>query len=1094
MTDSLSRPPLGRKNTFQRMLDLEQENKIDRIKASFPSSAAYSASPSSPSPSSSFPLAQPSSTSQPGLVLSPGPKSILRRSAPPPVPIKSIGRPVTTPLPSVAPAPLHLPHTKPPTSNGPSIKYLASMADEGIPQGGEASDGGSDTSSICQSPGWEHYNANRRKKSREVEGERRKREPEVTIPQAREGKQSEGASRQRLSKPPPTSMRFTQMAISPERSMSAPAVPGLPFRQGMKESKKTVSGKGRRASADTSRKAFIPWKSSPHSPSTPPANGSSRKSFAMKPTVDDGGFMGGLKLEQLLIRQQNTSSGDEGQVPPVLQNDRNPDPRKRANIRSSSTSMAVPTQHPSLIHEDRCAQAVESVRDSDSPVATVSLPPSTGHGIALSEGNTRTGRRSHPPSLSRHFPDAKEVGSSERDSVISRNPMYSDLRNVEDRPKHGRAASMALPPADEDRPKHGRAASMASPPAAHSLPLSSERAKTAQRPALQKSYPPDSGARASYVRHQRQESEVKAIMALQDQDADAAKNPRGRRPSVTKVMAYVRSRSRSRQPSQDLATSAGERKLMPDKKSAEKSRPDKKSADKTRFMSEDDVIKQLHLELSTKAPDGTSNQTRTRSSSSKRPSFQAFRNAAKSAFSRNSSKARPASPSSEKSFATARESRSSSKAPSSKRASIEVHGTSDSTLRKAENVFPEVASPPGVSDSGVHLATDSRASESRGKSVDMGRGHIPANDLPEGQGQSNHTRSATTDSSEEYSTLDESSNVTTPAASRPNSQKDNFSGRGHLDHQIVTDTIKNTTLTVIEATPKSPVLNSAFSFEEGVDSVARPSWGREGVELEPTEDEDQMKLPTGEKASTDFQGSQPTGPILKAPLNSPSPPVPPIPVQSAHIADLQRKPSMSRSWSTPELQHDLSFLPALKHQPLTRPRRSNEKDNNKPKGKENEATPSKLPVTPLVSKYSPPVETPLRTLSRPPTVLMASPPTPKSEGSSPAHSNYLQNARLSLPRTPKTTFPSSTFSPHHQIGSDPIAKMLVVCCSCKYFHDMPSKVYECMTKPYNVITDRDLGVSGVVSTAVKCPWCGHGMSTACCAGYAAMVYLKERLH
>ncbi|EKD18575.1 uncharacterized protein L3040_007405 [Drepanopeziza brunnea f. sp. 'multigermtubi'] len=1075
MTDTLSNPPLGSENTLQRLLDQEQKNKIERIKASFPSSAAYSASPSF-----TFPLAQPSSISQPGLALSPGPKSMLRRSAPPRLPIKSIGRAVTTPFSSVAPAPLHPSHTKP-TSNGTSTKYLAFMADEGIPQGGEANERGSDTSSICQSPGWEHYNANKQQKSTEVEGERRKREPEVTSPQAREGKRSEGASRKRLSKPPPTSKRLTQMVISPERSMSAPAVPGLPYRQGMKERKKTVSGKDRRASVDTSRKAFIPWKSSPNSPSTPPANGSSRKSFAMKPTVDDGGFMGGLKLEQLIIRQQNTSSGDEAQLPPVLQNDRNPDPRKRANIRSSSTSMADSSQHPSSLHEDRCAPAVESVRDSDSPVAPVSLPPSTGHDIPPSEGNIPTGGRPHPPSSSRHFPDAKEAGSPERDSVISLNPGYSDLQDVEDGPKHGRAASMA------------------SPPAAQSLSLSSERAKTAQRPALKKSYPPDSGARASYVRHQQQESEAKAIMALQDADADAAKNPRGRRASVTKVMAYVRSRSRSRQPSQDLATSAGQRKLMPDKKSAEKSRHEKKSAGKSRFMSEDDVIKQLHHELSTKSPDGHSNQTRTRSSSSKRPSFQGFRNAAISAFSRHSSNARTASPSSEKSFATARESQSSSKASSSKRASIELHGTSDSTLRKAEDVFPEVASPPpGISDSGVNLATDSRAPESRGERVDMGREQIPANVLPESHAQSNHPRSATTDSSEDYSTLDDSSNVTTPAASRPNSQKNNISERserGHLDHQIVTDTIKNTTITLIEATPKSPVLKSAFSFEEGVDSVAPPSCGRAGVELEATKDEDQMKLPTGEKASTDLQGSQPTGPIPNAPRKSPSPPVPPIPVQSAYIADLQRKPSMSRSWSTPELQQDLSFLPALKHQPLPRPRRSNENDNGNPKGKENEATPSKLPVTPLVSKYSPPVETPLKTLSRPPTtVRIGSPPPPNSEGSSPAPSNYLQNARLSLPRSQKTIFPSSTFSPHHQIGPDPIAKMLVVCCSCKYFHDMPSKVYECMTKPYNVVTDRDRGVSGVVSTAVKCPWCGHGMSTACCAGYAAMVYLKERLH
>ncbi|KAL1897366.1 hypothetical protein Sste5346_004102 [Sporothrix stenoceras] len=78
--------------------------------------------------------------------------------------------------------------------------------------------------------------------------------------------------------------------------------------------------------------------------------------------------------------------------------------------------------------------------------------------------------------------------------------------------------------------------------------------------------------------------------------------------------------------------------------------------------------------------------------------------------------------------------------------------------------------------------------------------------------------------------------------------------------------------------------------------------------------------------------------------------------------------------------------------------------------------------------------------------------------------------------------------------SKPMAKMLVECCNCKFFHDMPSRVYECMAQPDAVVTDRDLGVSGAITTMVKCPWCSHNMSTQCCAGYAAVVYLKERLH
>ncbi|KAI0169830.1 hypothetical protein GGR52DRAFT_581082 [Hypoxylon sp. FL1284] len=78
--------------------------------------------------------------------------------------------------------------------------------------------------------------------------------------------------------------------------------------------------------------------------------------------------------------------------------------------------------------------------------------------------------------------------------------------------------------------------------------------------------------------------------------------------------------------------------------------------------------------------------------------------------------------------------------------------------------------------------------------------------------------------------------------------------------------------------------------------------------------------------------------------------------------------------------------------------------------------------------------------------------------------------------------------------SEPRAKMLVECCSCKFFHDMPSRVYECMAKPDSLVEDKLLGVSATVTTMVKCPWCAHGMSAQCCAGYAAVIYLKEKLH
>jgi hypothetical protein len=79
--------------------------------------------------------------------------------------------------------------------------------------------------------------------------------------------------------------------------------------------------------------------------------------------------------------------------------------------------------------------------------------------------------------------------------------------------------------------------------------------------------------------------------------------------------------------------------------------------------------------------------------------------------------------------------------------------------------------------------------------------------------------------------------------------------------------------------------------------------------------------------------------------------------------------------------------------------------------------------------------------------------------------------------------------------SQPIAKVFVQCCGCKYYHDMPSKLYNAMVDPSVVLSPKDrTEFAGAISMTVKCPWCKHEMSKKCCAGMAAMVYIKERLH
>ena len=188
---------------------------------------------------------------------------------------------------------------------------------------------------------------------------------------------------------------------------------------------------------------------------------------------------------------------------------------------------------------------------------------------------------------------------------------------------------------------------------------------------------------------------------------------------------------------------------------------------------------------------------------------------------------------------------------------------------------------------------------------------------------------------------------------------------------------------------------------------------------------------------------------------------------------LQRHPSVSKSMSTLPLE-DLSFLPPLKHQPLVIPAKA--------KGRANK---SKQISTQDHSSTTNSSTSSLPTMNRSNSVVLRS---NTGQVLQEARMQYPQPTKpLQIPTSPRNTAVSGRVS-------EPIAKMFVICCSCHYFHDLPSKIYECMASPDAMVRDKELGVSGIVSTTVKCPWCGHGMSTGCCAGWTGVVYLNERLH
>jgi hypothetical protein len=535
---------------------------------------------------------------------------------------------------------------------------------------------------------------------------------------------------------------------------------------------------------------------------------------------------------------------------------------------------------------------------------------------------------------------------------------------------------------------------------------------------------------SNYFTHQRQQSEDLVTVVVQDQkrDSEVTTGPENR----DIADSFQRSRGRIRNPTDDVPSTA-----RPPKRDSVRNGTETKSTQSARGE------KYKAPPLSHAAADGSFKHERKRSRSrSAVRGLVDLKNATLAAFSRHS--ATPNSPT--ESFATAAEFQNptAQRPPSSNR--------SDEKPSKAERVLGEhLTSSPITHD----FALQNPPNQASNSGIPHRHPKVKGNG---NHGRATHSRS-TTDSSEGFSVYDQFSNITTPTASRPQS------------HQDYSPSPREASQKVAGLDGEKSVLNGFAMMSGGVlDDAAsgRESWCRTAIPMELTEDEDRMKTPTAKRSAADFTASQP-----ELPERSKIDPI-------SRTLGLQREPSLSRSISTPEMQ-DLSFLPALKHQSLARPPKGKGKGLVGKKGKQASVSREEESSSPT-------------DLVRPPPIPISSTIT-KSEGSSPTSphsSQYLQNARLNIPRGQRS--PMKSGFPPQVGGSEPIAKMFVICCSCKYFHDMPSKVYECMTKPDNVVTDNNLGVSGVISTSVKCPWCGHGMSTSCCAGYASVVFLRERVH
>ena len=249
---------------------------------------------------------------------------------------------------------------------------------------------------------------------------------------------------------------------------------------------------------------------------------------------------------------------------------------------------------------------------------------------------------------------------------------------------------------------------------------------------------------------------------------------------------------------------------------------------------------------------------------------------------------------------------------------------------------------------------------------------------------------------------------------------------------------------------------------------------------------------------------------VKAPRNptGPNPPVkivPEVVVESVNSEGIIRKTSIKRPRSNPQLQTvtptppmpSLDFLPQLKHQPLTKPKpRSSfvpppNTDGSRPSS-------NQFPVPAAVQANAIPTSNSAPNLA-----------PGRSWGNRPASHHALGNDGALTRLDPRRELGNrmSTLGPLSYAGQEkeldrPMAKMFVICCNCRFWHDLPSKIYEAMAVPKTLQREKgQLRNEGearteetTLDTMVLCPWCAHTMSTACCAGWTGVVYLHQRHH
>lgn len=239
----------------------------------------------------------------------------------------------------------------------------------------------------------------------------------------------------------------------------------------------------------------------------------------------------------------------------------------------------------------------------------------------------------------------------------------------------------------------------------------------------------------------------------------------------------------------------------------------------------------------------------------------------------------------------------------------------------------------------------------------------------------------------------------------------------------------------------------------------------------------------------------PTPEVISSTAIPTAKPVPEVVVESRTEEGLVRKTSIKRPRSNPQLQTQttmtnslpsLDFLPQLKHQPFVKrqPQFLPVAKDRFPPVPKDYATIKSMATKQTITSHAPDLEL----IPRSPLRVPSDFPVP--------------GRTFNRSSTDVGTVSFEKGALGEGMEAKPIAKLFVICCKCKFWHDLPSKLYEAMALPKELHQDEDVGggkgevrfAGARLETAVKCPWCEHAMTTWCCQGWTTVVYLHERHH